>query len=175
MLSTFFQGCRSVPVSPSMTRPIITHAFIDKEKGIYGSILKIYIAAEDPKGFMFKIFTVVEQPGYGQYFPDTIYIEPQYQHQLMGYLQWNTFSFNASWLPEWTRITIKVSIMDTDGNESNTVFFPFEFVSGAFPEAPLPAPFNQGDIPRLGYININLYNPLEMEGEEHRIPEKPEF
>jgi hypothetical protein len=49
-----FQGCASFPVSPQGTRPAITNAFINKEEGIYGSILKIYIEADDPRGFMFS-------------------------------------------------------------------------------------------------------------------------
>jgi len=173
ILFVFFQGCVSLPVSPPGTKPVITDAFINKEKGIYGSVLKIYLKAEDPKGSMFKIFTVVDQVGYGRYFPDTIYVEPPCQHDLKGYLQWNTFSFRAARLPEWTQITIQVSVTDTGGNESNTVVFPFEFVSEAVPESPLPSPFNQGNIPRLGYLNINLVNPFEREDEEHRFRKEP--
>jgi len=37
------QGCISLPASPPGTRPLITHAFINKERGIYGSILRIYL------------------------------------------------------------------------------------------------------------------------------------
>ena len=169
ILSTVFQGCTSLPISPPGTKPFITHAFIDKEKGIYGSILKIHIEADDPKGYMFRIATVVDQVGYGRYPTDWTYLEPQYEHHLIGYLQWNTFSFHASRMPEWTQITINVSILDTDGNESNSVVFPFEFVSEAVPETPLPPPFNQGNIPLLGYIDINLFNPLEMDDDHDRL------
>jgi hypothetical protein len=167
------QGCVSLPASPPGTRPVITHAFINKERGIYGSILKIYLEADDPQGFMFRIATVVDQVGYGSYPTDWIYLKPQYQHHLIGYLQWNTFSFHASWMPEWTQITIQVSVLDTDGNESNTVVFPFEFVSEAVPETPLPPPFNQGNIPMLGHIDINLFNPLERRDEHERFDRLP--
>jgi len=163
------QGCVSLPVSPPETKPVITNAFISKEKGRYRDVLKIYIEADDPKGFMFKIATTVDQVGYGHYPTDWIYLDTKYQHHLIGYLQWNTFSYHASWMPEWTQITIKVSIFDTSGNESNEVVFPFEFVSQVFPEPPLPAPFNQGDIPRLGYIHINLFNPFQREDEHERF------
>jgi hypothetical protein len=162
MLLTVFHGCVSLPVSPPRTKPIITHAFLPKEKGRYGDILKIYIEADDPQGYMHKVATVVDQVGYGRYFPDFINLSPQYQHHLIGYLKWNTFSSHASRMPEWSQITIKVSILDTSGNESNTVLFPFTFVSEAVPEGPLPAPFNEGNVPRLGYIDINLWNPFEM-------------
>jgi hypothetical protein len=159
ILLTLFQGCVSLPVSPPGTRPIITNAFINKEKGRYGSVLKIYIEADDPQGYMYKIYTTVDQVAYGQYFPHTTFIEPKDQHHLIGYLQWNTFSSAAPSIPEWTQITIRVSIVDTSGNESNTVVFPFTFISEAVPEAPLLPPFNQGNIPRLGYIMIDLRNP----------------
>jgi hypothetical protein len=162
------QGCVSLPPSPPETKPVITHAFINKEKGRYGDILKIYIEADDPKGFMSKITTVVDQVGYGHYPTNWIFLEPPYAHHLIGYLQWNTFSSHASRMQEWTQITIKVSILDAAGNESNEVVFPFTFVSEVVPKSPLPAPFNRGKIPRLGFIDINLYNPFEMGGEEEK-------
>ena len=62
-------GCVSLPPSPPGTRPVITQAFINREKGRFGSILKIYIEADDPKGFMSRITTVVDQVGYGHYRP----------------------------------------------------------------------------------------------------------
>ena len=162
------QGCVSLPASPLGTRPVITHAFMNKEAGTYGSVLRIYLEADDPQGFMFRIATAVDQVGYGSYPTDWIYLKPQHQHHLLGYLQWNTFSVHASWMPEWTQITIKVSILDTEGNESNTVVFPFEFVSEAVPETPLPPHFNQGNIPMLGHIGIDLFNPLEMGDDRDR-------
>lgn len=168
-LSIAIQGCVSLPASPPGTKPIITHAFMNMEWGRYGSILKIYIEADDPKGYMFRIATVVDQIGYGHYPTDWIYLKPPQQHHLMGYLQWNTFSVHASWMPEWTTLTIRVSILDTSGNESNEVVFPFEFVSQVIPENPLPPPFNQGNIPMLGHIGIDLFNPLELENERQRF------
>ncbi len=147
---------------------MLTHAFMNKEKGTYGTVLRIYIEADDPQGFMFRIATEVEQVGYGSYPTDWIYLKPQDHHHLLGYLQWNTFSVHASWMPEWTQITIKVSILDTNGNESDPVVFPFEFVSEAVSETPLPPPFNQKDIPMLGHIGIDLFNPLQMGDDRDR-------
>ena len=168
------QGCVSLPVSPPETRPVITRALISKDRGRYRDVLKIYIEADDPQGSMFRIATVADQVGYGRYPTDWIYLGPQHQHHLIGYLQWNTFSYHASWMPEWTQITIKVSIFDTSGNESNEAVFPFEFVSEVVPETPLPSPFNRSDIPLLGYIHINLWNPLQM-GDEDDGFRRPEF
>jgi len=169
LLLAFSSGCVSLPASPPGTRPVITQAFISKEMGRYGDVLKIYIEADDPQGFMFRIATSVDQVGYGHYLADWVYLDPRYQHHVIGYLQWNTFSYNASRMPEWTQLTIKVSIFDTDGNESNEVVFPFEFVSQAVPESPLPPSFNQQNLPLLGYIDINLFNPLEMGGEDEGV------
>jgi len=139
--------------------PIITDAFA-VDKGPYGYIWKIYIEAEDPDGDMDKIAVVVDQAGYGRYPTDWILLRREFQEHLMGYLQWNTFSSKTSHLPEWTQITLKVSILDKGGNESNEVVFPFTFESGVrnqYDEYQLPAPFDKRDIPRLGHIMVDLY------------------
>jgi len=138
--------------------PIITRTFA-ADRGHYGYIWKIYIEAEDPDGDMNKIAVVVNQMGYGHDPTDWIILKPQYREHFIGYLQWNTFSSKASFLPEWTRITMRVSIFDKAGNESNEVVFPFTFESGVknHYEYQLPAPFDQSNIPRLGHIMVDLY------------------
>jgi len=151
---------------PETKRPIITHSFA-VEKGYYGYIWKIYIEAEDPDEQMLRIASVVDQPGYGHYPTDWIYLKPGYQKHFKGYLQWNTFSSKAPYLEEWTQITLKVSIFDKAGNESEIVVFPFTFESGVKGQYQykLPAPFNEGDIPKLGSIFIDLYEPSSMGGD----------
>jgi hypothetical protein len=59
---------------------------------------------------------------------------------------------------------LKVSILDKAGNESNVVVVPFTFETGVKDEYnyKLPAPFDQGDIKRLGYISIDLFPPGGM-------------
>lgn len=138
--------------------PIIKHAFA-VDKGYYGSIWKIYLEAEDPGGDMDKIAVAVNQLGYGSYPTDWIMLKPEYQRYLIGYLQWNTFSSKASYLPEWTQITVRVSIFDKARNESNEVVFPFTFESGVKieEEYPLPAPFDREELPRIGNIMVDLY------------------
>ena len=137
--------------------PIITHAFA-VDKGRYGSIWKIYIEAEDPDGDMDKIAVVVDQTGYGHYPTEWIFLKPQFREHLIGYFQWNTFSSKASNLPEWTQMTVKVSIFDKAGNESNQVVFPFTLESGSRNEGyQLPAPFDKENIPQLGNIMIDLH------------------
>jgi hypothetical protein len=143
--------------------PIISHSFA-VEKGQYGYIWKIYIEAEDPDGDMLTIASVVNQVGYGSYPTDWTFIKPKYSKHFKGYLQWNTFSSRTNYLREWTEITLSVSIFDRAGNESNAVIFPFTFETGV--KNPygytLPPPFDQGKLPRLGYITIDLYEPTMM-------------
>jgi hypothetical protein len=140
--------------------PIITHSF-SVDKGYNGYIWKIYIEAEDPEGDMLRIASVVDEVGFGHYPTDWIYLRPQYQKGFKGYIQWNTFSSNTSYMTEWTQISLKVSVLDKAGNESNVVFFPFTFQSGVKDqyEYKLPAPFNDGDVSKLGNITIDLFPP----------------
>jgi hypothetical protein len=154
---------------PKTKAPVITHSFA-VEKGVYGYIWKIYIEAEDPNGEMLKIASVVDQPGYGRYPTDWLYIKPEYRKHLIGYIQWNTFSSKTGYLREWTNITLNVSIFDKAGNESNEVVFPFTFETGVKDQYnyKLPALFDQGDLPRLGYIHIGLFEPTNLGGHWRR-------
>ncbi len=139
--------------------PIITHAFAVKQ-GYYGYIWKIYIEAEDPDGNMARIASVVDQVGYGHYPTDWIYLKSQNRKHFIGYLQWNTFSSAASYMPEWTQLTLRVTVFDKAGNESNEVVFPFTFaVTPAQYNYQLPPPFDQGNLQKLGYISIDLFAP----------------
>ena len=144
---------------PEAKAPVITHSFAI-EKRNYGHIWEIYIEAEDPTGDMYKIAAVVDQFGVGYYPTDWIILKPQYRHSLKGYIQWNLFS-PYGYLPEWTNFTLKVSILDKAGNESNVVAFPFTFETGIKDQGnyKLPSAFDQGKLPRLGYITIDLTPP----------------
>ena len=155
------QPLGGIQPKPGRSGPVITHAFA-VEKGYYGYIWKIYLEAEDPDGQMLRIASVVDEVGYGHYPTDWIYLKPQYRKHFKGYIQWNTFSSNASYLPEWMQITLKVSVVDKAGDASHEVVFPFTFqVTPGQYTYKLPAPFDQGDLSRLGYIAINLYYPGE--------------
>jgi len=141
-----------------MTSPsIITQAFAF-EKGPYGYIWKIYIEAEAGDANMSRIASVMDQPGSGSYPPDWINIKSQYQKNLKGYLQWNARHVSGNYV-EGTMITLRVSIFDKTNRESNVAVFYFTFESGVKDQYKLPAPFDQGGIPRLGYINIDLMPP----------------
>jgi len=155
------EQARRGPPKPGTHPPIITHAFA-VERGHYGYIWKIYIEADDPDGKMLRIASMVDEVGYGHYPTDWIYLKHQYQKHFKGYIQWNTYSTNTSFLPPWTQITLKVSVFDEAGNESNEVVFPFSFeITPKEYTYTLPAPFDQGDLPRLGYIHVDLYYPGE--------------
>ncbi len=149
-------------IERAMTKaPIITNAFA-VDKGPYGSVWKIYIEAEDMDGDMEKIAVVVHQIGYGSYPTDWIILKPEHQRHLIGFLQWNTFSSKAAYLPEWTQITVKVSIFDQAKNESNEVVFPFTFESGMSDrgEDRLPAPFDRENLPQIGHVMVDLFHEI---------------
>ena len=135
--------------------PIITGSYAT-DKGHYGTIWKIYIEAEAQGAEMAKIAAVVDQPGQGQYPTDFTLLKVPYRNHLKGYLQWNTFSSTGTMLKEGDQFILRVSIIDKAGHESKEVVFPFTFVSGVQGQGPLAAPFDQGDIPRIGFIGIDL-------------------
>jgi hypothetical protein len=138
--------------------PVITQSYAI-EKGRYGDVLKVYVEADDPDADMFRIATVVEQVGYGLYPADWIYVRSQDKGHFSGYLQWNTYSSRTGGMSEWTQITIKVSVFDRAGNESNVAAYPFMFVSEVIPNPSPPAPFNVASLPKLGSISVQLFDP----------------
>jgi hypothetical protein len=137
--------------------PVINHAFT-VETIKYGDILKVYIDAEDPNGQMFKIATVVDQAGSGRYPTSWVYLKPADRKQFKGYLQWNTFSSKTPFISEGTRISLTVSVFDKSGNQSNEFSFPITFKSGVKRASsyPVPPPFDQGNIRKLGMIDVEL-------------------
>ena len=157
------QGMAATGVS----HPVIT-AYFAPEQGRYGDPLRIYLVAEDPNGEMLRIATQVTQVGYGSYPTDWVYLKPQYKKGFAGYLQWNTMSNHTGFMPEWTRITIRISVLDKSGNESNEIVLPYEFITERI-DSQVPAPFNQGRVAKLGHINVNLFNPFEMGDHDHDI------
>jgi hypothetical protein len=136
--------------------PVITHAYAI-DKGPNGTVWKIYIEAEDAGGDMNYVLVVVDQIGQGRYPADRLLLDPRHRSHLKAFLQWNTL--RAEGLREGTHITVTVSIRDMAGNVSNQVVFPFTFVSGVRSQQEEPPPFNEINIPRIGYIGVSLVNP----------------
>ncbi len=137
--------------------PVISHAFtVDKIK--YGDILRVYLEADDPRGEMFKIATVVDQAGAGRYPTSWTYLKSMDRKHFKGYLQWNTFSSRTPYVSEWTPITLTVSVLDKSGNESNAFVFPITFESGVKRASSyqVPSPFDQSDVKKLGTIDVEL-------------------
>ena len=145
----------------AVTPPVITASFA-ADKGRHGDPIKIYLAAEQKSGAMKMIAIQVSQVGYGAYPTDWIYLKDGNRERFVGYLQWNTAS--GEYLPDGTRVSIEISALDQWGNESNKVVIPYEFASGKSSPSVLPAPFDQPDVPRLGYISIKLRNGIKSEG-----------
>ncbi len=143
--------------------PVITNYYC-QSKANYGSPLNVYLEVDDPDGNISHIATVVNQTGYGTYPTSWKYLPYRYRGHFKGYLQWNTMSSEAMSMPEWTNITITVAVYDKAGNQSNNIVFPVQFVNEAVATPPLPPPFNQGDLPRIGYIDIDLENPNAPDG-----------
>ena len=143
--------------------PVMKNAYA-VDRGIYGTILKIYVEAEDPKGEMTKIATTVDQVGYGHYPTDFIFLKPEYRRYFKGYIQWNTFSSRAPYMHEWVKNYVTVAVIDKAGNVSNEFMFPFTFETGVEPAPKPPAPFDQGSLPQLGSISIDLFDPYDMGG-----------
>ena len=133
--------------------PVITHAYaIDRVP--YGTTeLKVYIEAEDADGDMNYVFVVVDEPGHGPYPPDSVLLSPRHRSHLKGFLQWNRVRPGAP-LAEGTQIRVRVSIADKARNVSNEVVFPITFVSGVIAEQEVPAPFDEDDIPMIGYVAV---------------------
>ena len=155
-LSFLFEPIASAQLAPVVKPPTIIHAFaVEKGRYNHGYIWKIYIEAEAGEATMDRIASVVNQPGAGSYPTDWINLKSQYQKHLKGYIQWNIHGISGD-VQEGTMITLRVSILDKTKRESNIAVFPFTFELGAKDQYKLPAPFDQGDMPRLGYINIEL-------------------
>jgi hypothetical protein len=142
--------------------PVITNAYA-VDRGSYGTLLKIYLEAEDPNGEMDKIETLVHQTAYGYYFPDFILLKPEYHKSFRGFIQWNTYSSKTPGLDEWTRLTVKVSVINKKGLASNVFEFPFTFEGGTERVPPPPAPFDRGDLPKIGSITIELTDPSRLD------------
>jgi hypothetical protein len=159
--STMATAMMTAPTSDSKP-PVIT-SFYGPELARYGDPIGFYIAAEDPNNDMLRVAVSISQVGYGTYETDWLYLNGDSQGRFKGYLQWNTLSKHGP-IPEWTRVTVNISVFDKTGLESNQVAIPVMFESYATSYAPPPAPFDRRDAPRLAYINIDLVNPFHDRG-----------
>jgi hypothetical protein len=162
LLTALFSACVGAGrvASTSGTQPpAITRSYA-ADKGGYGQTWKIYIEAEDPDGDMFKIASELQQEGVRyQKSVDTIFVKKRDQKSLKGYLALDTFFLREPGLSVSSRLALRVSITDKAGNESKTAVFHFEYTGKTSEPTSLPAPFDQGDIPKLGNLVIEGKHP----------------
>ena len=179
LVSLWLMGCTGTMTGSTMgtammaaptadSKPPVITSFYGPELARYGDPIGFYIAAEDPNNDMLRVAVVITQVGYGSYETDWTYLNGDHQGRFKGYLQWNTSSRHGP-IPEWTRVTVKISVLDKTGLESNEVVIPLTFVYNAVGYAPPPAPFDQRDVPRLGYIHIDLFNPFRDGNDDGHI------
>ena len=162
LVGLLLSGCSGLaqPKAPGAGNPPVITASFAADKGMYGDIIKVYLAAEDPHGEMDRIAVQVSQVGYGVYPTSWTVVKPKYAKRFVGYIQWDTYSEDTPKMPEWTQISMNITVIDKGGFQSVPVVLPYQFVTGAFPSPPLPAPFSQRRvIPRIGYIDVDLINP----------------
>jgi hypothetical protein len=95
-----------------VTPPVITASFAT-DKGRYGDPIRIYLAAEHKSGAMQMIAVQVTQVAYGVYPTNLTYLKEGSRERFVGYLYWNTMGGDV--LPEWTRMSITVSVLDRWG------------------------------------------------------------
>jgi hypothetical protein len=143
--------------------PVITSALAvqqEMKEGYFGSIWKFYIEAKHPDGDMAKIGVRVNQAGHGPLGTDWIFLGAQHRNHFKGYLQWDT-----SGSGDEAQTTLEIFVIDSAGNASKEARFRFLCASGwedqsrpgcLLDQSELPAPFDQGDILRIGHINIDV-------------------
>ena len=155
-------GSMSVAPKPAAVGdpPVIT-AFFASDKGTYRDPIRIYLAAEQKDGAMETIAVQVSQVGYGDYPLNRTYLKEGHTERFVGYLQWN--APGGGFLPEGTRISINIAVLDRWGKQSNEIVLPYEFTSGGSTLSALPAPFDQEGLPRLGYISTVIRNPKKAQ------------
>jgi hypothetical protein len=144
--------------APNPNVPVVKAACA-VDQGYYGTIVRIYLEAEDPNGDMAKIATTMDQVAYGHYPTDFILLKPEHRKYFKGYIEWNTNSTVASYIPDGNYVTVRVAAIDKAGNSSNEFVFRFTFQSGTVYAPKPPEPFDQGNLPMLGHVFINLFNP----------------
>ena len=161
-------GCAGTSGSMSMTpkpagvvKPPTITTFFAADKGTYRDPIKVYLAAEQKDGAMQTIAVQVSQVGYGDYPSNRTYLKEGDRERFIGYLQWNAPGGGA--LPEGTKISISISVLDRWGNQSKEIVLPYEFTSGGRTLSALAAPFDQEGLPRLGYISTVIRNPKKAQ------------
>jgi hypothetical protein len=152
---------------PGGSPSVVTHWFASEELH-HGDIWRIYLEANDPDGDMWEFVCILDQVGYGYYSSVYVRLKKGNKGRLRGYLDFFSGAGMGLWLREWTQLSLTVFIRDKGSNTSNTVVFPLTLSRGAKQGSP-PAPFDSGELQKLGAIHIELVNP-ELHGSGGRHP-----
>lgn len=130
--------------------PVITFSYA-QEKIRQGEEWRIYISASDPDGDMFKIYSVIDQPGGQPYRPDVTRLKKGMEEKFSGYIYLRT---NSQSNLTGVSLTLTLTIVDRAGNESKPVIFPLTFSSE--PMKPPPADMEKELNQRIASIGIDL-------------------
>ncbi len=163
---TYSQGWGQTYSQPSKGGPVITNWYA-VDQVVYGDPVRFYIEAHATNQDMLRIAVSAYEVGWGTLPVDWTYLKGQNQKEFKGYLQWNTFSSQAGSLPEWQQVYVTVSVFDKAGNESNEVVFPITFGIGKGTSYQVAAPFDQGNVQRLAYLNIELFDVNRGRSRDH--------
>jgi len=109
-------------------------------------------------------YVLVVVTGQGRYEPHRVPLDPQHRTHLKRFLEWSRLTAEAA-LGEGPHIMVRISILDMKGNISKDVVFPFTFGSGISAQEDAPTPFQETNIPRIGYIGVPLVNLNRLTGE----------
>ena len=143
--------------------PVITFAWA-QERIRQGEDWRIFIAATDPDGDMYRIYCRIEQLGGQGYRPDISNIKKGMEGQLTGYLVLRTHSQQDFF---GLYLTLKLTILDRAGNESQSLSFPL-VIDGERTKFPppdlIPAGLEKSLNQRIGYIGIDLMRRDRMGG-----------
>jgi len=142
---------------PGGSPPVITH-WVASEELHHGDTWRIYVEANDPDGDMREFVAVLDQEGHGQYPSSYVRIKKAHREELRGYLVFFSSAGMGPWLPEWTQLSLKLSIRDRGTNMSNKVILPLVLSRGAKQGSP-PPPFDSGRLDKLGVIWVDLVHP----------------
>ncbi len=141
--------------------PVITEAYASPTARP-GNTWKVYLKANDPNGDMKAIFSVIEQPGVGNYSPSITRIKPEDRKEMNGYLFLNTAGQTE--ILHLINITLRVEIQDMAGHFSAPVVFPLSFNNTYSQQPPPPGVFQAHE---LGPIMIQLRTTGDGERREH--------
>jgi len=130
--------------------PVITQSFATSEVRP-GDTWKVYLNVSSPDTALTNIYTIIDQPGVGEYPLSIIRIKEQNQKELSGYIYLNTWTPYATM--EFVPLKLTIQVQDRAGRFSAPVVFCLYIHSRAAQEAPPQGIFKDVD---LGPVMVTL-------------------